>query len=159
MERKPCAACHRLFWPRAQNPGQLYCSDPECQRARRRQWQKSKRQNDPDYLENQAKAQRSWAKRNPDYWRRYRERHPEYVARNRAQQTLRNAHQQTTTIAKMGALPSRLPFLSGIYRLSAWAGGVAKMDSWIVKISFVSDDKLSTAQLQRDDSMGTSGSR
>ena len=31
-----------------------------CQKERRRQWQKNKLQTDPDYRDNQARAQKAW---------------------------------------------------------------------------------------------------
>jgi len=155
MERKPCAACRRLFRPRPQNSGQRYCSDSDCQLARRRQWQKSKRQSDPDYLENQAKAQRSWTKRNPDYWRQYRQAHPEYENQNRKQQTERNARRQARKIAKMDSSDPNLRLASGVYRLSPWPYGIAKMNAWMVEITVLSYTSDEVRRLQRDDSIGT----
>ncbi|HRE72339.1 MAG TPA: hypothetical protein PLC14_17695 [Accumulibacter sp.] len=93
-----------------QNPDQCFCSADACQRERRRRWQAAKRQSDPDYRENQKRAQKGWAERHPDYWRAYREQHPEYVARNRARQRER-------------ALDP---------------AGVAKMDAWMVEITVIS---------------------
>ena len=66
MERKRCTACKRSFHPRPQTPRQTYCKAPACQRERRRRWQQQKRHADPDYRENQARAQRAWLERNPD---------------------------------------------------------------------------------------------
>lgn len=86
MERKRCLACDLLFKPRPQVPHQSYCSAPSCQRERRRQWQRHKLQTDPDYQDNQARAQQAWSQRNPDYSRQYRDSHPEYVERNRNRQ-------------------------------------------------------------------------
>ncbi|PXF54723.1 MAG: hypothetical protein C4B58_15655, partial [Deltaproteobacteria bacterium] len=45
---------------------------PECQKARRRKWQKEKLATDEAYRANQADCQMAWRQRNPDYWRRYR---------------------------------------------------------------------------------------
>ncbi len=74
MEERWCSACGQLFSPRAQCPRQSYCSQPACQKARKLLWQKTKRHSDTDYVKNQAKASADWAKRNSDYWRRYRAR-------------------------------------------------------------------------------------
>ena len=41
-ERRICKHCHKGFYPRPQNPDQQYCSERECQRARKRIWQKKK---------------------------------------------------------------------------------------------------------------------
>jgi len=97
-----CACCGRPFEPRPQVPDQAYCSAPDCQRARKRQWQRAKLQSDPDYRINQRAAQQAWSQRNQDYWRNYREDRPEYVQRNREQQRLRDANGADVDLAKTG---------------------------------------------------------
>ena len=61
METKTCNACGHTFAPRPQNPNQTYCTDPACQRERRRRWQQQKRRNDADYRDNDARAGKAWA--------------------------------------------------------------------------------------------------
>ncbi len=147
MGRKQCAACGDRFTPRWNVPDQEYCSKPECQRERRRRWQREKLKQDPDYRANQAAAQRSWRKRNPEYWRKYRQTHPEYTARNRIQQRERNRHRgqvatgpSPSTIAKMDEYPDKSPIASGTYRLIPVTGpGIAKMDAYLVKMHVLSD--------------------
>jgi hypothetical protein len=110
-----------------------------CQRERRRLWQQTKRRSDPDYLQNQAQAQRAWSKRNSAYWSAYRESHPEYAARNRINQRGRNAKRSTAGIAKMGASNAALFFDSGLYELRPLEGPrVAKMVAWTVRITVLS---------------------
>ena len=99
MENKQFAACGQSFQPRPQVPDQTYCSAPDCQCERRKQWQRRKLQTDPDYQDNQARAQQAWTQRNPGYWREYRESHLEYVERNRVRQQERNAKLVGHTIA------------------------------------------------------------
>lgn len=136
MESKRCVACGQLFQPRPQVPQQSYCSAPDCQRERRRQWQRGKLRTDPDYQDNQARAQQAWSQRNPDYWREYRESHPEYVERNRVQQHDRNAKTMAGPIAKMDVSNHVTPLPSGIYHLRlATDAGIAKMDVWTVEIT------------------------
>lgn len=135
MENKQCVACSQPFQPRPQVPHQSYCSAPDCQRERRRQWQRLKLQTDPDYQDNQSRAQQAWSQRNPNYWREYREVHPQYVERNRALQHERNAKTVVGSIAKMDASKPGIPLPSGIYRLSLVADAeIAKMDVWTVEI-------------------------
>ncbi len=135
MENKQCVACSQPFQPRPQVPHQSYCSAPDCQRERRRQWQRLKLQTDPDYQGNQSRAQQAWSQRNPNYWREYREVHPQYVERNRALQHERNAKTVVGSIAKMDASKPGIPLPSGIYRLSLVADAeIAKMDVWTVEI-------------------------
>ena len=78
MECKPCVACGERFRPRAQAPRQSFCSTTGCQRERRRQWQRRRRREDPEYRDNQVRAQCAWVERNPDYWKKYRQKNPQY---------------------------------------------------------------------------------
>lgn len=79
-----CAGCSKTFEPRPQVPDQAYCSSPECQRARKRQWQKDKLRSDPDYQANQRAAQRAWSDRNGGYWRGWRQAQQTSAERDRA---------------------------------------------------------------------------
>lgn len=139
METKPCAACGQAFQPRPQAPRQCYCPKPECQRERRRRWQATKLQNDPDYSDNQARAQQAWCERNPDYWREYRAQHKKYQERNRELQRKRNAKRKAKRIAKMDASTAQPILPSGIYLMSRIAEReIAKMDVWTVEITLLS---------------------
>jgi hypothetical protein len=135
-----CLACARLLQLVPQVPDQSYCSFEACQRERRKLWQRDKRQDDSAYQANQAKAQRAWSQRNPDYWKQYREAHPEYAERNRQQQQKRNLERRSGNIAKKNVSPAAPPLASGVYRLSAEGDGlIAKMAAWIVKITLISE--------------------
>ncbi|WP_081733880.1 hypothetical protein [Methylomonas sp. 11b] len=136
MAIKQCPACGQSFQPRPQVPLQTYCSAPSCQQHRKRQWHRNKLKTDPDYQENQQRAQQSWIERNPDYWRQYRKSHPKYVDRNRTLQRTRNAKAKTNPIANMDASTPAKLLPSGIYRLSlVTEANIAKMDAWIVEIT------------------------
>jgi hypothetical protein len=140
MATMHCASCAKSFQPHPQTPKQTYCSTPQCQSARRRQWQRDKLQTDADYRANQVSAQRAWLARNPDIWREYREAHPEYTERNRAAQIQRNAKARSRKIAKMD-MPRLSPHLpSGMYRLTLISDGeIAEMDVWTVQITVHAD--------------------
>src|ERR1700758_1017801 len=143
MERRRGAACGEAFRPRSQLPAQKYCSASACQRARRRRWQRAKRESDADYRENQARAQRAWAQNHRDYWRAYRRTHPQYCESNRKAARQRQRDRRRAAIAaefaKMDASAAGTPVPSGTYRLvPAAAPGFAKMDSWTVEITLVS---------------------
>ncbi len=117
-ERRKCKHCQQFFCPRPQNPDQQYCSERDCQRARKRIWQKNKLLSDSDYHANQSSAQSSWQEKNPNYWSKYRENHPDYVERNREHQrerNLRRCRQDTglMPIAKMDALIVEINVVSG----------------------------------------------
>ena len=136
MEYKQCVVCCLTFKPRPQSPQQTYCSKTACQRERKRRWQRDRLQSDPDYQDNQIRAQRAWVARNPDYWREYRATHPEYVERNRQMQWARNVKSMATPIAKMDASNHVKPLPSGFYRIQTIGpDGIAKMDAWIVEIA------------------------
>ena len=53
---KTCACCKKQFMAHPAVRDQRYCSDPECQKARKRNWQKEKLSRDSDYRANQAEA-------------------------------------------------------------------------------------------------------
>ena len=139
MESKQCAGCGESFHPRSQTPKQTYCAWAACQRERRRRWQQARRQSDPDYRENQARAQAAWCERHPDYWRKYRGSHPEVRKRNGLLQKVRDARRAQRVLAKMDASRRETPVPSGIYRLSpVRRDDLAKMDAWMVRITAVS---------------------
>lgn len=139
MESKCCAACDQTFRPRPQTPEQCYCSSPACQRERRRRWQQRRRQTDPEYRDNQARAQRAWGARHPDYWREYRRAHPEYGERNRMLQRERDGRRRERVLAKMDVSTRDSPVPSGTYRLSpVRREDLAKMDAWTVEITVLS---------------------
>lgn len=139
MQSRQCAGCAQGFQPRPQVPQQCYCAQAPCQRERRRRWQQAKRQSDPDYRDNQARAQRSWRERHAEYWREYRRTHPQYKERNRAQQQRRDGVRRERRLAKMDASTRALRVPSGIYRMvPAAPSNLAKMDAWTVEITLVS---------------------
>jgi len=133
MESVPCLNCNTFFIPR--NKCQAFCSDPDCQRARKALWQKKKLATDSGYKEEQRLAQKKWLLNNPDYSKKYRERNPEKVKRNRSLQRIRNLKKRQTMviseasknvgIAKMDARESSKDSLSGEYWLIPV---IAKMD-------------------------------
>lgn len=81
---------------------------------------------DPDYKANQDRARKAWRERNPGYWRRYRQEHPESAERNRLKQRERNC------AARHPSITSSAPV-------------IAKMDSIIVEIRSVPDNATPSA--------------
>lgn len=137
-----CAACGAPFTPLVHVPNQRYCSSKACQLSRRRIWQHEHLRTDPDYRENQTRAQASWRARHPDYWRRYRETHPAYHDRNCAMQRQRNSRRTASPVANMDVWPACRPLASGFYILrDAVEASVAKMNSWTVHIAVLSEPK------------------
>ena len=69
-----CNACRRIHPVNPRNLNQKYCNRADCQRARKREWQRKKRATDSDYRQNQKDCQKRWLENHPDYWRAYRKR-------------------------------------------------------------------------------------
>ncbi|MDM0075751.1 hypothetical protein QTH90_15215 [Variovorax sp. J2P1-59] len=88
---------------------------------------------------NQTQAQKDWAARNQDYWKRYRQQHPAYVERNRDQQRERNDLRKLEGVAKMAPSADALSLDTGTYELRRIGCEVnANMASWIVAITVLS---------------------
>lgn len=79
MTKRYCVACGQPFIPCPQVSAQKFCSDPKCQRERRRLKQSDRRVKSQAVKESDAQYFRDWAAKNPEYWKRYRSEHPEYV--------------------------------------------------------------------------------
>ena len=141
MEKR-CECCRRRFTPHPAVRHQEYCSNPECQKTRKRRWQKEKLAKDSDYRANQAEAQKQWRSRNRDYWRQYRKRNPAYTEKNRIRQRERNRGRRSGVgIAKMDELKGKTVIPSGRYRLVPFCNlGIAKRDELIVEIGVISGD-------------------
>lgn len=141
MTKLRCAHCGVRFTPAPQVPNQAYCSKPVCQKERRRQWQKSKLQSDPDYRDNQSRAQKAWTDRNPDYWRQHRQNSPDYgnpLPGEQASDALEPGNQSVKMDSLNPSQTLRKALQDGVFRLTVLAepDGV-KMDSWIVELSSI----------------------
>ena len=140
-----CCHCHQPLPASSRNPRQRFCGSPQCQRARKRQWQQNKIKTDPAYKLNQRQANRDWQKKNPGYWKRYRQKNPAYTESNRAKTRQRmEIKRQLTGVVRMFAKmdaslvdPSKL---SGYYGLIPFSDMFAKMDASLIKINIFLDD-------------------
>ena len=147
METRRCAACHKHFHPRPQSPGQEFCSAAECQRERKRRWQKARRAADSDYRDNDVQANRQWRHRHPGYWRAYRRKHPQSVIRNREKQRERERARRlkppqpssTHHLANEDASSLQFSLETGTYRMIPVTGNLlANEDACLVKIALLS---------------------
>lgn len=139
MEKRWCNACGQAFEPRPQSPRQAYCPKTECQRARKRLWQQTRRSTDPSYYETQVKSQEHWRRQHSDYWRQYREDHPDYAASNRERQKERNDRQRhgSRLIANSDTSTDELP-PSGVFKLmdlQASPSGIHR--EWLVQLTVI----------------------
>ena len=147
MEKRRCAGCRKLFHPRPQSPEQTFCSAAQCQRERKRRWQKARRAADPDYRDNDVQANRQWRSQHPDYWRAYRRQHPPSVIRNRDQQRERDRARRLKAprpppgpnLVNEDASTLPFPVETGTYRLfPVTRGDLANENACLVKIALVS---------------------
>lgn len=123
---------------------QEYCGAVECQRARKRAWQKNKMAHDSNYRDRQIACLKTWRKQHPldKYQRNYREQHAEYVEQNRQLQKIRNQKRakqaELAKIVKMDTL--KKPFeKSNTYVMNPYkvdsVGKIVKMDALIVQLA------------------------
>ena len=98
---RSCRYCQQIFQPSIYRPEQCVCSQPACQRQRRSDYQRERIHNDATYAEDVRASQKKWRQANPDYWKQYRQRHPQSVERNRKQQHERDQKRRVVNLAKM----------------------------------------------------------
>lgn len=96
-----CRYCRQIFHPSIYRPEQRVCSQPDCQRQRRSDYHRDRIRRDGAYADDVQASQRKWRQANRDYWKRYRERHPESVTRNRQRQQQRDQKRRVVNLAKM----------------------------------------------------------
>ena len=142
-----CACCKRI---RPKNPrvkNQKYCGTKACQQARKNKWQRKKLQTDSDYRTDKREMQQSWRARNSDYWKRYRDKNPDYCERNcRLQRERDKKHcpdavipaSDTGHLAKTDTLSQYLNQTTTSYYICPVGSDLAKRDALEVKIVPVS---------------------
>lgn len=141
METPPmprhCACCGKSFEARPQVPDQSFCSAPECQRARKRQWQKDKLRSDPDYQANQRAAQRAWSARNNSYWRDWRQAQQMSAPQGRADPAEKDAPRRPPLAAAPGVVKMDASTLTpNLYWISLRPDLPGASDgSWIAEIT------------------------
>ena len=98
---RSCRYCRQIFQPSIYRPEQRVCSQPACQRQRRSDYHRERIRADVAYAEDVRVSQRKWRAAHPNYWKRYREQHPESAERNRKQQQQRDRKRRVVNLAKM----------------------------------------------------------
>jgi hypothetical protein len=130
-----CDHCGRPFEPDPRVKNQRYCSDKDCQRARKRKWQKEKLLSDPDYRANQRDCQKQWHQQHPGYYKQYRDHHPRRKERNRLLQRYRNSRRRPhQVIAKMDAFKAAQTQHPAVFYLLPL---IAKMDALAQKVIII----------------------
>lgn len=129
-----CAYCRRKYVKNPRVKHQSYCGEDDCQRARKRRWQRQKMATDPDYRLNQKDCALRWRQRHLEYWRDYRDTHPAYTTQNRTLQKLRNLNRPAGKIAKMDTSPAKKTLFPGVYYIIKKCSQIANMDAFFQKI-------------------------
>lgn len=81
-KKRRCEFCHKWFSPHPRAPHQRCCLNPACRKKRKAKADKDWWLNNPDYGKSRNLKICLWAQAYPDYWRKYRKEHPDYVARD-----------------------------------------------------------------------------
>lgn len=146
IKRKRCQNkyCGVLFTPCPQVPGQTYCSRKECQQARKNKWNRKKFATDPDYREYKQTSQERRKENNPNYWKEYRTRHPDYTQRNRELQRIRNLKRRKQPPGPVIANPDESTqentIVTGRYKMiPVHSDMIANPDEYIVEIAAIAD--------------------
>jgi tRNA(Leu) C34 or U34 (ribose-2'-O)-methylase TrmL len=95
-----CRYCHQIFQPSVYRPQQRVCGEPDCQRRRRSDYHRERIRNDSAYAEDVRASQKKWRQANRDYWKQYRQQHPEAAERNRNHQRQRDQKRRLLNLAK-----------------------------------------------------------
>jgi hypothetical protein len=99
MVERRCRYCEQVFQPSKFQPGQLVCSESDCQRRRRSDSRRRKIASDSEYRQVCQDSSRKWRARNPEYWQRRRESNPALVERNRQLQRIRDQKRKLRDLA------------------------------------------------------------
>jgi hypothetical protein len=95
-----CRYCQQSFLPSSYCPQQSVCNNPDCQRRRKADYHRNRRQRDPVYAQTCKNSQENWRREHPDYNRQYRQTHPGAVERNRERERRRYRYHQLADLAK-----------------------------------------------------------
>ncbi len=99
MSDRRCPYCQQVFQPARYHPQQVVCSQPACQRQRRRDYQRQKIASDPVYRQVSLDSSQKWRRAHPGYWKQYRQHHPEQAERNRQRQQRRDQKRRLLNLA------------------------------------------------------------
>jgi hypothetical protein len=99
METVVCLNCYDFFLLSSRHKSQTYCMKPECRRAKKAAWKRTKMKTDPQFSREQHLSNKKWVNNNPGYWTDYRKRKPEKAERNCILQRIRNQRRRANKLA------------------------------------------------------------
>jgi len=101
--KKRCRMCGGWYQPdKRTRKHQISCHKTKCRKKRKAQANKSWRTRHPGYDTSRKLKKRDWAQKNGDYWRRYRQKHPEYRAREK--QRMQANRERAKNVANQDAI-------------------------------------------------------
>ena len=109
MRDRRCPYCQQVFRPDPYHPQQLVCSQANCQSQSRRDYHRQKIASDPIYQQVCVESPRKWREAHADYWKKYRQDHPEQVERNRRKQRLRDEKRRLANLANNNLAICQVP--------------------------------------------------
>ena len=123
MALRSCRYCQQSFQPSRFRPGQIVCSEADCQRRRRADYHRAKIKSDPEYAEVVRDSQRKWRDAHPHYQQSYRQSHPQSAEQNRERQRSRDRRSRLHDLEK-----NNLAFNLKRSDLEVWLIGSAAAD-------------------------------
>jgi hypothetical protein len=121
MAQRCCRFCQKQFERSRFHPEQTVCSSKPCQQQRRCRSRKEKLAVDPEYRDVCRDSARKWRANHAGYWKQYRARTPEAVARNRLRQRQRDLRQRLADLANNNSALDIKPSVAAVW----WVGPVA----------------------------------
>ena len=122
---------------------QQYCSQADCQQARKRRWKNEKIKSDDDFHQKQMDYVNQWRRQRPShqYMNDYRQKNPDYVEVNRQKQRRRNEirrqREKQEKIVKVDALLPT-PVKINTYEMTSFSkdssGKIVKVDTLMVQL-------------------------
>jgi hypothetical protein len=138
MGERRCRYCEKTFPPSKYQPCQVVCSEVGCQKRRRIEYRQQKLVADEEYRQVCRDSSRKWRGRNRDYWKRYREKHPESVTENREKQKARDRRQRLLQLANNTSALDLKHSAAGVWLLNPAAAELANNNSvsgqvWVIE--------------------------
>ena len=127
MSERRCRYCEKAFHPSKRQPRQTVCSQAECQKKRCAESRRKKLASDGEYRQVCLDSASKWRAANPEYWKRYREKNPESVARNRQQQQSRDRKQRLRDLANNNSVLDLKRSAASIWLLNPSAEATANL--------------------------------
>jgi len=138
MSERRCRHCEKTFQPSKYQPQQSVCSETECQKKRRSESRQQRLATDEVYRQVCRDSARKWRAENPGYWKRYREKNPDSVVRNREQQQRRDRKQRLLDLANNNSALDLKHSAASIWLLRTGVGDLANNNSvsaqvWVIE--------------------------